>query len=401
MFAEILIALFFGILFGVCTGLFPGIHINLVAAMLLASLGYFSGIESIVLVVFIVAMAITHTFIDFIPSVFLGAPDDENFLAVLPGHELLRKGRGHEAVVLTLYGGLIALPIVLIFSVVFILFLPSVFGFVKSIIAYILIFASLYLVFREKEFILGFVVFLMAGFLGLLTFNLPVREPLLPLLSGLFGLSGLIISVKTKTKIPQQKISKLREIRMGVRDFLRTSLAVVVAAPLCSFLPGIGSGHAAVIGSEISGSRERSKFLFLVGAVNTAVMGLSFVTVYSIGKGRTGSAAVVQGILGEITLRNLGLILGVVVIVGLIAFILGVWLSKFFAKFVMRFNYSKISLAVMGILIIVNLVLSNWVGIIVLIIGAAVGVFCVVSNVRRIQMMGCLLLPSIVYYLAM
>ncbi len=396
---EIIIALFIGIFFGVCSGLFPGIHINLVAAFLLASIGYFSGIEGIVLVVFIVAMAITHTFIDFIPSVFLGAPDDENFLAVLPGHELLRKGRGHEAVVLTLYGGLIALPIILIFSVVFILFLPIVFGFVKSIIAYILIFSSLYLVFREKEFILGIVVFLMAGFLGLFAFNLPVREPLLPLLSGLFGLSGLIISVKTKTKIPRQKISKLKEIRMNVKDFLKTSFAVAVAAPLCSFLPGIGSGHAAIIGSEISGSREKRKFLFLVGAVNTVVMGLSFVTVYAIGKGRTGSAAVVQEILGEISFRDLLLILGVVVVVGLIAFVLGVGLSKFFARYVMRFNYSKISLIVAGILVIVNLILSNWIGIVVLITGAAVGIFCVTSNVRRIQMMGCLLLPSIVYYL--
>ena len=399
MIIEIILAFVVGILFGVCTGLFPGIHINLVAAFLLAGIGYFSGIEGIVLVVFIVAMAITHTFIDFIPSVFLGAPDDENFLAVLPGHELLKEGKGHEAVVLTLYGGLTALPIVLLFSIVFILFLPTVFGFAKLIIAYILIFVSLYLIFREKDFILGIVVFSLAGFLGLFAFNLPVREPLLPLLSGLFGLSGLIVSIKTKTEIPKQKIFKLREIKMSVKDFLKTSGAVAIAAPLCSFLPGIGSGHASIIGSEISGSDDRRKFLFLVGAVNIVVMGLSFVTVYSIGKGRTGSAAVVQEILGEITFGNLLLILGVVVFVGLIAFVLGVLLSKFFAKYVMRFNYSKISLAVVGILIFVNLILSNWIGIIVLVTGAGVGVFCITSNVRRIQMMGCLLLPSIIYYL--
>jgi TctA family transporter len=45
------------------------------------------------------------------------------------------------------------------------------------------------------------------------------------------------------------------------------------------------------------------------------------------------------------------------------------------------------------------LILSNWIGLIVLITGTAVGMFCILSNVRRIQMMGCLLLPSIIYYL--
>jgi len=34
----------------------------------------------------------THTFVDFIPS-FPCAPDDEAYLSVLPGHEMLNKGK--------------------------------------------------------------------------------------------------------------------------------------------------------------------------------------------------------------------------------------------------------------------------------------------------------------------
>jgi len=84
MILELIIALLIGILAGTMTGLFPGIHINLVAAGLLASVGYFSGIPVLALVVFVVAMAVTHTFIDFIPSIYLGAPEEDSFLAVLP-----------------------------------------------------------------------------------------------------------------------------------------------------------------------------------------------------------------------------------------------------------------------------------------------------------------------------
>ena len=102
MLLEILLAILIGILIGTITGLIPGVHINLVGAFLIgvsASFLFFVG--PVYLAVFIVAMAITHTFVDFIPSIFLGCPDTDTELSVLPGHELLKKGQGYEAIVLT------------------------------------------------------------------------------------------------------------------------------------------------------------------------------------------------------------------------------------------------------------------------------------------------------------
>ena len=397
---EIILALLLGCTIGTFTGIFPGIHINLVSAFLLAGIGYFSGVEGIVLVVFIVAMAITHTFIDFIPSIYLGAPEEDSFLAVLPGHQLLREGKGHEAVVLTLFGSITALPITLIFSFVFVLALSSVYDYFGIIMPFVLIFVSSYLILREEEFLISFVVFLMAGFLGLFTFNLPVKEPLLPLLTGLFGISGIIVSLKSKVIIPKQKIKKMSKIKLERKSIWRNIFTACFAAPLCSFLPGIGSGHAAVIGSEILGKKnDKRSFLFLVGAINTIVMTLSFVTAYTIGRTRTGAAVAVQEILGKISFWNLITIIFVVMIAGILAFFTGVNLSKFFSKYVMTFNYRKISFVVLGILLAVNLVLSNSLGLVVLITGSAIGIFCVMSGTRRINLMGCLLLPTIVFYL--
>lgn len=431
MIIELAIALTIGIAAGTFTGLSPGIHINLVAAMLLAALagGVFVGIPIIALVVFIVSMSRTHTFLDFIPSVYLGAPNEDTALAVLPGHELLLEGKGHEAVVTALYGSLFALPLALVLSGVFVLFLPTVFSFMKAAIAFVLIFVSLYLVFREREFLIALMIFLLAGFLGWFAFNLPVKEPLLPLLSGLFGISGLLLSFSGATKIPEQEIPKLREVKLE-KGFLKSLLGAGIAAPLCSFLPGIGSGHASVIGSEISGfafsksspcensgdqesgSVRKSRiadiseqeqdprgFILMVGAINTIVMGLSFVTAYSIGKGRTGSAAAVQELLGKIGGMDLIAILISILIAGGIAFFVGLFLSKIFAKYVMKIPYRILSIIVISAVVFVNIILSNWIGLIVLITGTALGVFCIVSGVRRIQMMGCLLVPSIIYYL--
>ncbi|MFH1425341.1 MAG: tripartite tricarboxylate transporter permease [archaeon] len=404
MLLELLLALLIGVSAGTITGLFPGIHINLVAAGLLALTagGFFLGVDAMVLVVFIVAMAVTHTFVDFIPSVYLGAPEEDSFLAVLPGHQLLREGKGHEAVVLTLYGSLVALPIILIFSLLFVGFLDVVYEFIRVFIPYVLIFISLYLVFREEEIAVSLIVFLMAGMLGLLTFHLPVEEPLLALLTGLFGVSGLAVSVKNKIALPKQKVGKIREIKLKRKSFFRSVLAASVAAPLASFLPGVGAGQAAVIGSEVMGKvgEDKRSFLFLVGAINTIVMALSFVTIYAIGRTRTGAAVAVSEVFGEMVLGDLFLVLGVVVVSGLIAFFVGINLSKVFAKNITNWNYSKIGLVIIGLLVVVNLILSNFLGMVVLVTGSALGVFCILSRVRRINLMGALLIPTILFYLA-
>lgn len=400
MLLQVFLSLLAGILAGTFTGLFPGIHINLVSALLLFSLpsSPLSPQTSLALAVFIVAMSITHTFLDFIPSVYLGAPEEDNFLSILPGHQLLQKGRGHEAVVLTLYGSLTAIPIILLVTPVFIFALPYLFEAIKAIIPYILIFASLYLIFKEENFILSLLIFLLAGLLGFLTFSLPVREPLLPLLSGLFGLSNLFISVKQETKMPAQKITPLKEITFPKKEFLKTSLAALISAPLCSFLPGIGSGHAATIGSEMIKPTPR-RFLFLVGAVNTIVMGLSFVTAYSIGKTRTGSAAAVSSLLQVISPFQLSIIIATIILSSIIAFILGVQLSKLASRFLNKIDYQLVTIAVILILFTVNIIFSNPLGLVVLLVASALGIFTILSESRRLNLMGCLLIPSIVYYL--
>ena len=94
MLLQILLFLFAGIFAGTITGLIPGIHINLIGVFLISlSTSLFISINPVFLIVFIASMAITHTFVDFIPSVFLGCPDTDTELSILPGHELLKKER--------------------------------------------------------------------------------------------------------------------------------------------------------------------------------------------------------------------------------------------------------------------------------------------------------------------
>ncbi len=394
---QFILALLAGTIVGIFTGLFPGIHINLVAAIILASLPTLP-FQPLTLVIFIASLAITHTLLDFIPTIFLGAPDEDSFLSILPGHKLLQKGRAQEAVVLSFYGSLSALPIILILTPIFILFLPQFFNSIKTLIPYILIFVSLYMVFREENFLLSLIIFSLAGFLGWATFNLPVKEPLMPLLTGLFGLSTLIISLKNKAIIPKQKTKPLKQIRLSKKETLKAIFSASIAAPLCSFLPGIGSGHAAVIGSELIKQSNKS-FLFLIGAINTIVMSLSFVTAYSIGKTRTGASAAIKEILQVITSKNLTIIIITIIFSAIIAFVIGVHLAKIFSNILNRVNYKTLTLITILILLAINLIFSNPVGLLVLITSASLGIFTSLSNSRKINLMGSLIIPSILYYL--
>jgi putative membrane protein len=120
---QLLIALFIGIFFGTITGLLPGIHTNLIAIILLgASPFLLIYLTPLALIIFIASMAITHTFVDFIPSIYLGAPDEDTVLSIMPGHKFLLKGRGHEAILLTLTGSAVAIIILIFITPIFIQF---------------------------------------------------------------------------------------------------------------------------------------------------------------------------------------------------------------------------------------------------------------------------------------
>jgi putative membrane protein len=395
---EITLAIILGCLAGTLTGLAPGIHINLVSAFLVLSLDKFQSFPSISLASFIVAMSITHTFIDFIPSIFLGAPEEDNFLSILPGHQLLLEGRGHEAFLLTLKGSLLAIPIILILTPIFLAGLPSFYNIIKFLVPYILIFISIYIILRAEKIIQAIIVFILSGVLGLLTFNLPIEQPLLPLLSGLFGISTLIISLKSKTTLVPQVFYPLTKVKLTKREYLKSILSCSIASPLCSFLPGIGSGHAATLSSEITEQNPRT-FLFSLGIINTVIMGLSYITVYSINKARTGTAAGVKDVLKTITQTDLTIVIITIIISGIIAFIIGLIASRFFAKNITKINYSKLTIIIITIVLIVNIIFTNWLGILVILTSSCLGIYTILSDTRRINLMACLILPSIIYYL--
>lgn len=404
MLIEILIFLLLGILIGILTGLFPGVHINLVGAFLVAlAATAFSSINSIFLAVFIVSLAITHTFLDFIPSIFLGCPnDDDTGLSVLPGHEMLKKGQGYEAVLLTAYGGIMAILTLILTAFPLILIMNKIYDFLKTkyIMAGILIFIAILLITSEKgkSKFKALLAFLLTGTLGLAVLNFPsLNQPLLPLLSGLFGASSILLSIKNKIQIPKQIITN-PNFKETLKPLSQAFLGSLISSPVCGFLPGLGSGQAAVIGNQIT-KTDRKGFLILLGATNILVMSFSFISLYAISKTRTGAAAAVNELLGSFSWKILLLFIAIILISGIASFFLVKFFAAFFSKRVTKISYTKISIATLAVLIIIVTIVSGFLGLLVLAVSTFTGIYCISLNVKRTNMMGCLLLSTILFYL--
>jgi putative membrane protein len=396
MLIELIIALLAGVLIGSFTGLFPGIHINLVVAFLVSiSASYLYGINTIYLVTFISSMAITHTFMDFIPSIFLGCPDADTGLSILPGHEMLKEGEGYQAIMRTAYGGLASVFILAILAFPLSFIVSKIYPTIQKIIPFILILVCITMIFSERKKFKAFTALALTGILGFCVLKLNINESLLPLLSGLFGSSMLLISINQNTKIPKQNLIFKK---LNFKKLIKPLSGALIASPLCGFLPGLGGGQAAVMGNQIT-KTDGKDFLILLGAVNVLVMGFSFVSLYSISKTRTGAAVAIQSLIGTINSHVLILILCVCLISGILSFFLVKILSIKFLKVMEKINYKKLSIGIIVLLSVLILLISGIVGFIIFIISTATGIYCISLNVKKTQMMGCLLIPTIILYL--
>jgi len=395
MLAEIFSFLLLGIVAGIFTGLMPGIHINLIGtAIASGTISFLAGIDVIYLVVFIVSMSIAHVFLDFIPSIFLGAPEDGTELSVLPGHEMLKDGQGFQAVHLASLGCLYGLLvfITLIFPLYFISLIIK--NIPVKLIAFGLIAISFNMIILEKRKLFAFFAFFLAGVLGLIVLNMNLKEPLLPLLSGLFGTSGLFFSIKQKTKIGKQELL----FKSPKTENKKVLLSSAIFSPLGFFFPALSSGQIAIISNQFV-KADKKNFLFMLGTITTLTMCLSFLGLFLIGKTRTGSAAAIKSLMGVPNWKVFLLILIVMILSGVISFFAVRFLSKKFVFLLEKVDYSIISIITIILIGLFTFFISGFLGLLVLITATATGVYCISLGVKRTNMIGCLILPTIIFYL--
>ncbi len=407
------IYLLLGILLGVLTGITPGLHFNNIAVL---AYSFYLSFEHEGLVVLITSMMITHTFVDFIPSTFLGAPAEDTSLSVLPMHRMLLQGRGYRAVYLSTWGSLLAFLFVIPF--IPLLFFAFIFfhgyDYLSSYLPVILLSIVLYMLYLESKKGLrsmGYasLIFLISGIFGLIALDFPqnlnfvpiktFNSFLFPVFTGLFGIPVLILS--RHTEIPSQKIER---VKMDKEKYM-AALAGTTAGAFVGFLPGVTSGIAAVIARGFSTSKGEENYIVSLGSVNTANYLFNILFLFLILKPRSFAVGIIARIMPvekwSIFLFPPSQLILILITSGLAsfsAFFLTLLLGKLFALGFGKIGrkYSWLNRVILISLILLLFLFSGIFGLLLALIATLIGLLPPKLGTMRVHLMGVLLLPLII-----
>lgn len=400
MFAEILLYIIAGTAAGVVVGLLPGIHPNTVFAVLIPAILAAGAAGSYPLMAFIVSVSITNTIVNFIPSIFIGAPEADTSLSVLPGHRMLLRGDGYGALFMTVCGSACSAILTVAALPLLLLAIPVIYASMNpvghSYIHILLIAVVSILLYSERGWMKkahAAFMFLVSGLAGAaLLSSLPEQTVLFPALSGLFGIPVLMFGMKGKARMPRQKTGRRVKVPAA-----RGAVTGWIAGLLVGLLPGIGSAQAGVLSGTALRGKEKD-FMVALGGISTANMLFTLIALHSISKTRSGAAAAIQELGGMAGTADLLFVVAVSLFSCFIACLITLWIGRRSASVLAGADYRKVNLSVFMLVLALIAVVCGPVGLLIAALATAVGASCAVLRVRRMYLMGFLMLPTILYF---
>jgi putative membrane protein len=433
-----------GVLLGLLTGLLPGLHVNNVALILLSLSGtiltlssplFTYGITPQFIVVLIcgliLSVSLSHAFHQNLPSTFVGAPNEETALSVLPAHRLLLSGEGYKAVSLAVLGciGALLTCLAVFFPLRFVLGPPlNFYSLLQEIMVWVLIAVVILLVGTEKtritEFGLqgkrsmaagmlfaAFVLFL-SGVFGLLIFDLSVSSPvglpapvLFPALAGLFGVPTLLTSLLIKPVIPEQNIEPLRLNRIERKSSIVSVLTGSAAGIFISIVPGLTTATGTVLAMNVRGKSSTEQTIVTLAAVNTATAFFVVIVLYVILKARSGVTIAISSLIPPeawtdvLMPASLVYLLMFLLLSGCLSYFSTLYLGRIFAKKFSHIPYVPLVGFTLLFICVLVVLFTGVLGFGIFLVATCIGFLPICWGVRRSHCMGVLLIPIILYFL--
>ncbi|ELY61782.1 hypothetical protein C493_01749 [Natronolimnohabitans innermongolicus JCM 12255] len=384
-----------GAVLGCCSGLVPGLHANNFALLLAGFAPSIPG-EPLFVGSAMLAAGVVHTFVNAVPAMALGVPDAEMAVTALPGHRMVRDGRGYEAIRLSALGSLLAVLVAIPLAVPITWGMTSIYPTVRSNLSLLLAMVVVALIASEYTWrarVGGFVSFVLAATLGVLTLDLSPDAPLeaggmlAPLFAGLFGAPVLIDAIRGGSVPPQGD----EGLRASGPFVAATALAGAVAGAIVGYIPGISAAIAAVAVLVLIPGRSGDRgYIVATSGVDTANTIFALFALVAIGQPRTGVMVAFESVGAPL---ELPVLLAGVVLAGLFGFVLVVTIGDAYLDLVGRLEYWKISVAVLSLLLVLSYLFTGPIGIVVFAVAAAIGMVPVRFRARRVHLMGVLIGP--------
>lgn len=383
-----------GCLLGTCSGLVPGLHANNFALLLAAAAPHVA-VDPLTLGAAMLAAGVVHTFLDIVPSLALGVPDSAMAAAALPGHRLVLRGRGREALRLSAVGSgaAVAVAVFLAFpvTVVMVQLAPLLTRWFPVVAAAVL---ALLLLTEPSHSarLAGLVAFALATALGTVVLRLSLTGPLAggvlaPLFGGLFG-APVLLDALDGGGVPEQADAKLA---IPAQDLGISAAAGGVSGAAVGYLPGVSAGVAATISLPAVPARSDLRgFVVATSGANSSTAVFALFALVALGSPRSGVLVAVDDAGVPLALP---VFLPVVVIAAAVGFILVGLLGDAAFRVVSRVNQQRLALAVLCLLVVLAVLFAGVAGVAVFAVATLVGLVAVQLGARRVYLMGVLLGP--------
>jgi len=246
-------------------------------------------------------------------------------------------------------------------------------------------------------------VFITSGVLGKFAFDHQsmIQSPgglepqvMLPLLSGIFGASSLILRLSTRNEIPRQRETAPS---LPARALMRSMLLGTLSGAIISWVPGLSPSVSATM-TRLGLPSTGEEFLVTLSGVNVANALAPLVMLYFLNRPKSGAAAAIQE-MGVLDQKFLVQILVIALAVAAASYLTTISLGMVAASIISRLSYRWLCLTVLIGITAMVAAMTGWFGLFVFAVSTLVGLAAPLCGIRRAHAMGVLMLPLIVHYL--
>jgi len=407
-----------GTLTGVIFSWIPALHIYNILALFV-----FVQVETAILpnhlIPYFFAGCVTgYAFTGTLPAIYFSTNDDTTLFYLLPAQKFLMYGRGHEAVILSLFGSLGTAFLIFITAIIMPYFLPLLKDLLTPHVSWILASIGAFMLMSEwprttdrpkspfgrlKEawgsLFIGILVFFLSGFLGYIVMRGGVMDPktsfqnLMPLFLGLFAIPWLIINMISNPVLPEQKIED--KVYTTYPRILRGIFAGTLGGGFAAFFPVITGGIGAFLAGHATAQRGddifiigqgANRFLYYVGGFL-----LFFVPFLHLRRG--GAAWMLNIFYSPSSYSEYFLMISIVLISAFLSFYLTLKISKVIAKNINKIPYKTLSFIIIVFIIILTFLITSYKGLTVLFVSTGIGLLPPLFGTRRLNCLGALIVP--------
>jgi len=407
-----------GALLGSILACVPGMHVAGVLAVLAFSFGEVQWLHYAVPLS--AGLIVSYCIIGFVPLVFLAVPDESLFSAVNPSQDMLREGKGMQALML---GGIGACTCIMITSAainirsiqdllvdVFASLRPHWHWLIWSVTAYMLMsewpqrpgpglrpMARLFSAWRSL--LPGLLVFILSAELGIIVFFGEVGMPetafasIMPMVSGIFSVPWLVLSILKNQPIPGQSSIRMAYVSRG--SLMTGLLAGISGGAFACLVPGVSAGVGGFLAGHMCSLNNRSAFVVAQGASRSAYMCGGLLLLF-LPRGpivRGGCSMMLAAVHDPIPqIELLRLVAGLLIAAALSLALLPL-LGKLFLYVAERMSTRRIGAVALLIILLMNWYVTGTWGLAVLAVASLVGGAGMIYHARRMNCLGCILVP--------